>query len=224
MPKWAKLLVAILLLPACAGAAMALVKVVRASSGADTVWILLAAGACCWLSIYLLLPKPMLMYVYGHELTHVIWTWAAGGRVKRFKASSKGGHVIVTKSNFLTVLAPYFFPLYAVLLIFAHKIVSLFVDPGPWRIGYLLLLGAAYGFHLTLTWHALQTEQSDVSSQGYLFSAVVIFLGNIVLLLVAVPLLTSKVSILTAFHWWWQSIVELAQRAALVRVRWFVGL
>ena len=54
----------------------------------------------------------MWIYVVGHELTHVVWSWLFGGKVKKFRASSSGGEVVVTKSNFLVALAPYFFPLY----------------------------------------------------------------------------------------------------------------
>ena len=68
-----------------------------------------------------------------------------------------------------------------------------------WR-GYLvwfhLLVGAAYAFHVTLTWHVLKTRQSDITSQGWLFSAVIIFLGNVGVLLFGVPLLTTKVGLL----------------------------
>ncbi len=63
-----------------------------------------------------LLPKPMRVYVFGHELTHAIWTWLFGGRVKRFKATSTGGHVVDHEEQFLITLAPYFFPLYVVLV------------------------------------------------------------------------------------------------------------
>ena len=51
------------------------------------------------------------------ELTHALWTWLMGGKVNRFKVTSKGGHVIVSKTNFLIALAPYFFPVYAVLVV-----------------------------------------------------------------------------------------------------------
>jgi len=68
-----------------------------------------------------------------------------------------------------------------------------------------LLLGAAYGFHVTHTWHILKNEQSDIADQGYLFSAVVIFLGNVAVLLVGIPLLTSKVDVPTALRWWMHS-------------------
>src|SRR5437763_16460039 len=117
MPKWVKTLIAVLLLPVCIGSLSALGKVLSASGKADTFWAAVLAGAACWWAIYLLLPKPMWVYVFGHELTHALWTWLFGGKVKKFKASSNGGPVIVTKNNFLISLAPYFFPLYAALVV-----------------------------------------------------------------------------------------------------------
>ena len=66
-----------------------------------------------------------------------------------------------------------------------------------------LFIGAAYAFHLTLTFHILQTRQSDITSQGYLFSGAVIFLGNIFVLMVGVPLLTSEMSVSWAMRSWW---------------------
>src|SRR5882762_2420149 len=95
VPKWAKLIIAILLLPICIGAGKTLWMVMRACGGADVTFVPILAGAGCWLAIYLLLPKPMWIYVLGHELTHALWTWALGGRVKKFKAAASGGHVVV---------------------------------------------------------------------------------------------------------------------------------
>src|SRR5438874_13037684 len=117
MPKWVKTIIAILLLPLCLGVTNALVMVLRASGGENSVWVPMLAGAACWLVILLLLPKPMWVYVFGHELTHALWTWLFGGRVKKFKATSQGGHVIINKTNVLITLAPYFFPLYVVLVV-----------------------------------------------------------------------------------------------------------
>jgi hypothetical protein len=210
--KWCKLLVALALLPICIGAGTALWRVVEASGSADTVWAAALAGVGCWLVIYLLLPKPMWVYVVGHEFTHALWTWSFGGKVKKFKASAKGGHVVVTKSNFLIALAPYFFPFYAVLVVICFYLGHLIWDWKSYLAWFHLLLGAAYAFHVTLTWHILKSSQSDITEQGYLFSAVVIFLGNILVLLLAIPLLASKVSIATAFGWWWTSTGEVLQR------------
>jgi hypothetical protein len=202
MPKWAKFIAAILLLPACGGALAALWQVLRSSGSADTTWVPLLAGAGSWLVIYLLLPKPMLLYVFGHELTHALWAWIFGGNVRQFKATSEGGHVVVTKNNFLIALAPYFFPLYAALVVGGFLAGRMLWDWAGHLFWFHLLLGAAYSFHLTLTGHVLQTRQSDITSQGYLFSAVIIFLGNILVLLVAIPLLTNTVSVWNAFGWW----------------------
>jgi Peptidase M50B-like len=204
--KWVKFLIAILLLPACAGATMALGAVLRACGGADTTWVPFLGGAACWCVIFFLLPKPMWIYVFGHELTHALWAWLFGGRVKKMKVTSKGGHVIITKTNFLITLAPYFFPLYAVLVIAVFAIGHWFWGWEQFFVFFNLLLGAAYAFHITLTIHALQTQQSDITSQGYLFSGVVIFLANVVILLLGIPLLTQKIALGQAFHYWLMDI------------------
>jgi hypothetical protein len=212
MPKWCKFIAGVLLLPVCAGAVEALWRVLRQSGDAETIWVGLFGGAACWLVIFALMPRPMWLYVMGHEFTHALWTWLFGGRVKKFRASARGGHVIVTKTNFLIALAPYFFPVYAALVVCVFLIGHLVWNWERYLVWFHLLLGAAYAFHLTLTWHILKTEQSDITGQGYLFSAVVIFLGNIVILLLAVPLLTSRVGVLTSFVWWFKCTGEILQR------------
>jgi len=84
-----------------------------------------------------------------------------------------------------------------------------------WRryiVWFHLLLGAAYAFHLTLTWHILKNRQTDITEQGYLFSAVIIFLGNIAVLLVGIPLLTAKVDVMTALGWWLKGTGQVLHR------------
>src|ERR1019366_9242594 len=205
VPKWIKFILAVLLLPVCAGAAKALWLVLRAGYGADTVWIPLLAGAACWVVIFYLLPKPIWIYVLGHELTHALWTWLFGGRVKNMKVTGKGGHVIISKTNFIIALAPYFFPLYVVLVVGVFALGNLVWNWHGYLVWFHLLVGAAYAFHLTLTFHVLQTQQSDITSQGYLFSAVIIFLGNVCVLLFGIPLLTAKVGMLNSLGWWAES-------------------
>lgn len=201
--------IGVLLLPLCWGSASAVWRMLQMSGSADATWVPLLAGVVCWSVVYLILPRPMWLYVAGHELTHAVWTWLFGGRVSRLKVSSKGGHVVVSKSNFLIALAPYFFPFYAVLVVCLFLLARLVVSWSRLEVWFLLLLGAAYAFHLTLTGHILKTHQSDVSEHGYLFSAVVIFLGNILVLVVAVPVLTSSPTVRTAFAWCWEDTVHL---------------
>src|SRR6185312_1802691 len=212
MPKWVKMIIAIVLLPICVGAALALWMVIQRSGSADTTWVPFLGGVASWIVIYLLLPKPMWIYVLGHELTHAVWAWLFGGQVKKIKVSSSGGHVHITKTNFLIALAPYFFPLYAVIVIVVFAIGNFIWHWQQYLALFDLFLGAAYAFHITLTAHILKTEQSDITDQGYLFSAVVIFLGYIIILLVGIPLLASKVSVSSAFEWWYACTRELIHR------------
>ena len=199
MPKWLKTIIAVLMLPLCFGTTKALLGVIRASGDADTVWVAILSGVACWIVVYLLLPKPMLIYVVGHELTHAVWTWAFGGKVKRFKATSSGGHVVVSKNNPLIALAPYFFPLYVVAVILCFVVGDWLWGLSHYRVWFHLLIGAAYAFHVTLTLHVLRNRQSDITRQGYLFSAVIIWLGNAAVLLAGISLLMNRVDLLAAF-------------------------
>lgn len=214
MPKWCKTIIAVLLLPVCAGAASALWMVLRKAGDADTTWVPFLCGSACWVVLYCLLPKPMWVYVFGHELTHAVWTWLMGGKVKQFRASANGGHVVVNKSNFAIALAPYFFPLYAVLVVLIFLAGHWLWNWQHYLVWFHLLLGAAYAFHVTLTWHILKHSQTDISEQGYLFSAVIIFLGNVAVLLAGIPLLVPKVGLLTALGWWLECTGETLHRLA----------
>ncbi|HSH95424.1 MAG TPA: hypothetical protein VK968_14870, partial [Roseimicrobium sp.] len=42
--------------------------------------------------------------------------------------------------------------------------------------------------------------QSDITENGYVFSAVIIFLGNAMVLLIGVPLLTGQVGLVAVFR------------------------
>jgi hypothetical protein len=83
-------------------------------------------------------------------------------------------------------------------------------------VWFHLLLGAAYAFHVTLTWHILKSDQTDISDQGYLFSAVVIFLGNTGLLLLGIPWLTARPEAWTGLRLWVSSTQAI--------VHWLVSL
>ena len=145
-------------------------------------------------------------------MTHALWTWLLGGKVKKFKASAMGGHVVVSKSNFAIALAPYFFPFYAVVVVLVFLTGHWLWNWRHYVAWFHLLLGAAYAFHVTLNGHILRHSQSDISDQGYLFSSVIIFLGNMAVLLVGIPLLVSKIGVLTALAWWLECTGETLHR------------
>ena len=64
-------------------------------------------------------------------------------------------------------------------------------------------------FIVTLDGAHFETEQTDITQQGYLFSAVVIFLGNAGVLLLAIPLLAARVTVWVALGWWVGGTVEV---------------
>ena len=182
MPKWVKFIIAILLLPICFGAIHALWLVFRGIGGADRTLVPMLAGAACWICIFVLLPKPMWIYVFGHELTHALWVWLMGGRVSRFKVGREGGHILTDKNNFLIALAPYFFPLYSILVIALYGALSLFVNMQPYGRLLYALIGGTWAFHLTFTCWMIPKNQSDLSDNGTIFSLVVIYLIHLLLL------------------------------------------
>lgn len=196
-----RLAVGITLIPWTVGAAWALLGVLRATGSAADFWVPVLGGVASWVTIFLLLPKPLWLYVVGHELTHALWAWLFGGRVKAFRADAQGGHVVVTRSNTLIVLAPYFFPLYAVLWVLLWWTLSWFVATAPALPWFHLGLGLTYAFHVTLTVHVLRVRQPDIAAEGWFLSGVVMALGNILVLLMALPPLTDRVSLWTACVW-----------------------
>ena len=113
-------------------------------------------------------------------MTHAVWTWLFLGKVKNIKVAREGGEVLVSKSNFLTTLAPYFFPFYTALIMVVWFLMKLFwYQAGEYYPIFLFLVGFTWSFHLLLTLHILRTEQSDIRTSGVIFSALLIILLNL---------------------------------------------
>jgi hypothetical protein len=136
------------------------------------------AGAIAYLTVHFLFRKPILTYVFGHELTHALFAVLFGGAVKSFQASDKGGQVTVTKSNFVITLAPYFFPLYTFITLILYWVLSAANATGGVR-ALVFLAGSTFAFHLTLTVIFLRTDQKDIREHGALFSYPLIYLFNL---------------------------------------------
>lgn len=174
----------ILLLPACVAATLALLNLVRAIPS-NSQWLVpmpalaLVAGFVLWLIVFALLPPAVKAYVLAHELTHALWGMAFGARVANLRISKEGGSVTLSKSNFLITLAPYFFPLYTVLVVAAYFTASLFFDLQPWHLLWLGLTGFTWGLHFTFTLTSLREHQTDIQACGHLFSYGVIYILNI---------------------------------------------
>ena len=172
------------LLPVCVAATMAVVSTVgavRPSSVAavpPSAWAF-GIGFVIWVLLYFSLPRPMRIYVLGHELTHALWGWLSGSSVSRMRVSKSGGSVAVSDNNMLITLAPYFFPLYTVLVIAGYGAASLFWDVRRYELFWVALVAFTWAFHITFTISMLLERQSDVHQYGRTLSYAVIYLVNV---------------------------------------------
>ncbi len=185
--KWVKFVVALFLLPLCAILSQTFFTAFARATVAERLWAgeefwFFSLGAVLWLIAFFGLPRPLVVYVFGHELTHALWVWLMGGRVSNFKVGRDGGHILTDKNNFLISLAPYFFPLYSICAIALYGGLSLFYDMRPYGRWLYALVGMTWAFHLTFTCWMIPKNQSDLSDNGTFFSLVVIYLANLLLL------------------------------------------
>ena len=219
MLKFIKMLAGICLLPFCWSVSIAVYQLYQASvktslANSWETWAL-PIGFLSWTLVFFLLPKPMRTYVLGHELTHAFWTLMMGGRVGKMKVGKKGGHVHLSKTNFVIALAPYFFPFYTVLVIAAYYAAGLAIDMAPYRVWWLGAVGFTWAFHITFTIHMLSGQQPDVQEHGALFSYAVIYCMNVLvigiwMILVGTPLLVTLGDLLKSettsaygLTWYW---------------------
>lgn len=149
-------------------------------------------------------PRPLRVYVFGHELTHAIWVWMHRGRVLEFKGWSRnGGYIITDTHNFWIALAPYFYPIYSIAVIIAYAVASYFYDVAGAKETFLmmtplqwlfLLLGATWSFHLAFTVWMIPKGQTDLTYHGTFFSLVIICIMNLLLLALLLILGAPEIS------------------------------
>ncbi|MCC6142182.1 MAG: hypothetical protein IT368_00090 [Candidatus Hydrogenedentes bacterium] len=221
MMRLVRLLVGLLLLPVCVAATqtlMALAASVRPDSTAflPPSTLALGGGYALWLLVYYTMPRPVRTYVLAHELTHALWGTLMGARVVKMSISKHRGSVTLTKNNWLITLAPYFFPLYTVLVVLAYYVLGLFYPVSRYNLPWLALVGFTWGFHFTFTIGSLLQHQSDIQLYGKIFSYAVIYLFNVLgvclwVVLVSSPRLADFAEF--ACFYMWETAYALLQTA-----------
>jgi len=185
MLKLLKFMIGLLLLLGCAVVSQVLWGLLQAAARTETAVFLplpalaLFAGFVLWLVMFMLFPRPVRTYILAHELTHALWGLLMGASIAKISVKEDRGSVMLSKTNFLITLAPYFFPLYTVLLIGLYYLLMLFYPVERFHLFWLGLVGLTWGFHVTFTISALLQCQSDIRDQGRLFSYAVIYLANV---------------------------------------------
>ena len=220
--RWVKLVVAIFLLPVCAILTQTFFTVFARATVTHRLWAgqefwFFSLGAILWLIAFFGLPRPMLVYVFGHELTHALWVLLMGGRVSRFRVGREGGHIVTDRNNFWIALAPYFFPLYSLIAIAGYGILGLFFNVQPYGRLLYALIGATWAFHFTFTCWMIPKKQTDLTDHGTFFSLVMIYLMNLALLSVMLVLASSQITFADLGR---ESLANAARFAQWISARW----
>jgi hypothetical protein len=185
--KFLKFVIALALAPLVAGEIWTLIDLARAAAAAgpwrESWAISFGAGFATWLLIYFILPRTMWLYVLGHEFTHALAAMMAGGKISSFQVSAKGGHVITDRVNWWITLSPYFVPLYALIWMALWLSVDFWYPLKAYQPILYFGLGVLWCFHLTFTTSMIHLKQTDLSSQGLVFSIVIILLINLIFFL-----------------------------------------
>lgn len=138
-------------------------------------------GIVIYVIIHLLFYKPAYLYVLGHEAVHAGMAWILGGKIKSFKVSEEGGQVATTKSNFIIDLAPYFIPIYTIIVTIIYFVVSRSY-PGTDASIFIFLIGFTLAFHIISTVEIMKIKQPDIVKSGYMFSIAIVYIINIAII------------------------------------------
>ncbi len=186
--RFVKFAAAIALLPICAGMTHGMYEIVQAAwNGGGAGWSAsrdlvtwFASGGALFAIFALLLWRPVVVYVFGHELVHALATWLCLGSVSNFRASASGGSVVSSKSNTLIRLAPYCLPLYALLAAGIYLALDRWWRPLNAQLHWaVFVLGFFYAFHLGFTIWSMRRDQPDLKPDGWFFSLIAIYLANL---------------------------------------------
>ncbi len=144
---------------------------------ADYFFMGMALYILVWFVLFRQRFGRMLM-ILEHEFIHALFSLLTFNRVVEIRANIVRGHILhLSGGNWLMTIAPYFFSLSGVVIIFLLQIAS------P---QYYPILVGALGYVLTHHLHTLTVmlspHQSDIKEVGYLFS--ILFLPSANLLMV----------------------------------------
>jgi hypothetical protein len=135
----------------------------------------LVVGAAAYFAVHFLLRKPERLYLWGHELTHLVVAKLFFRQVHGFHITSRsGGKVVIDRTNVAIDIAPYAVPIYCL----ASLALALLFGGGHRYAGEIYLAVAAFFFtmHLYFSVEGFLHGQPDLRRSGRLFSAAVILL------------------------------------------------
>lgn len=187
-----RLVLALFILPAAAGFTGVLVSSLKCFSHSYISFLL---GIVSYTLTYPVFRKPLSSYVIGHELSHVLGVWLSRGKVHSVKIGRAGGMVKTDKANVWTALLPYFFPIYTIVVLGIYFVLSILWDVNRYYNWFVFILGVTWAFHIWMTIYVLRRNQPDIRYSGVLFSMVIIFTANIIILCLLLTIISPEITI-----------------------------
>jgi hypothetical protein len=185
-------------------------------------WVMMG-GVCTYLAVQFLVRKPERLYLWGHELTHLLVAKLFLRQVHGFHITSRtGGKVVIDRTNVAIDLAPYAVPFYN-----AAALGPILFLQGRYRYaGELYLAAAAFFFtmHLFFSLEGFLHKQPDLKRSGRVFSGAVVLLFLLLWLpLLGAPGTTSGFHGLLSLYreWIGSGFIAMKDLLTLVRSRTF---
>lgn len=213
--RWVKFYIAVILLP--------FVWVLSKTFFGALAWVAIEHGvwnhppfriftlsAAAFLLVFYLIPLPVRVYVFGHELTHALWVKLFGGKIGGIQVSDDGGYVLADRVNTWIALAPYFFPFYSAVWLSAFALAGLITDTKSLDWLFQAGLGVTWAYHLAYTCWMIPKGQSDLDYGGQFFSLVVIYIVNVLILAALLILSTPELSLLLFAHEFLQNAIDFS--------------
>ena len=197
MPKKVlKFVLVVLFIPVAIAGTKAFLKTLDNLNLLSINLFLLIGGFFIYPIFHIVCFKPMYIYIWGHEIVHVLATWLCGGRVTSFHVSKDGGRVTTTKTNLFIVLSPYFVPIHTILFVLIYWGLSQFFDLGRFSKEFIFFIGFTMSFHIFMTIEVMKMRQPDMMKAGYIFSALFVYLCNLSVVILGLSLMFSNISFL----------------------------
>jgi len=153
--------------------------ILTVNTGLNSPWIYFCLGFLLYFLFHIIFFRPVSIYVFGHELTHAIAGIVSGAKIKSFIVKKNSGNVTLTKTNIFITLAPYFIPIYSLIIIILYWIIKKFwLNKSDYYEYFLVFLGISVSFHIFLTIYAIRQGQSDLKIYGFVNSLLIVFIAN----------------------------------------------
>lgn len=186
MKKFIKIILGLLLLPLAFNVLLSVFEISWYLLKGYSTTLYFIVGAAVYIILHCFIYDFSRLYVVAHEFSHAFAALLCGYKVSGFKLGSDSGSVRVSNINTFVLLAPYFIPLYSIILTAVYIILKFFwPQTQNYAVWFLTLLGFFTAMHFMHTFKTLtETEQIDIDKAGGgIFSFPLIILANTALAL-----------------------------------------